>query len=83
MAWQFGWRGVASEPVRDEHIQTYLASNGRDVDHPAGDSLILLYTQAGHQAWRRSEWSKPSRSWISLSSLPGEARIKMEAGGAS
>ena len=28
----------------EEHIQTYLASNGRDVDHPAGDSLILLYT---------------------------------------
>ena len=28
----------------EDHIQTYLASNGRDVDHPAGDSLILLYT---------------------------------------
>ena len=25
-------------------IQTYLASDGKDVDHPAGDSLILLYT---------------------------------------
>ena len=35
----------------EEHIQTYLASNGRDVDHPAGDSLILLYTtgrKSGH-----------------------------------
>ncbi len=28
----------------EEHIQTYLASNGQDVDHPAGDRLILLYT---------------------------------------
>ena len=28
----------------EEHIRTYLASNGRDVDHPAGDRLILLYT---------------------------------------
>ena len=28
----------------EEHIQAYLASNGRDVDHPAGDRLILLYT---------------------------------------
>ncbi len=28
----------------EDHIQTYLASNGRDVDHPAGDRLILLYT---------------------------------------
>lgn len=28
----------------EEHIQTYLASNGKDVDHPAGDRLILLYT---------------------------------------
>ncbi len=27
------------------HIQAYLASNGQDVDHPAGDSLILLYTK--------------------------------------
>lgn len=26
------------------HIQQYLASDGADVDHPAGDSLILLYT---------------------------------------
>jgi deazaflavin-dependent oxidoreductase (nitroreductase family) len=28
----------------EDHIQAYLASNGQDVDHPAGDSLILLYT---------------------------------------
>ena len=28
----------------EEHIQAYLASNGKDVDHPAGDRLILLYT---------------------------------------
>jgi deazaflavin-dependent oxidoreductase (nitroreductase family) len=28
----------------EDHIQTYLASNGQDVDHPAGDRLILLYT---------------------------------------
>ena len=28
----------------ETHIQQYLASDGRDVDHPAGDRLILLYT---------------------------------------
>ena len=28
----------------ETHIQQYLASDGADVDHPAGDSLILLYT---------------------------------------
>ena len=27
----------------ETHIQQYLASDGADVDHPAGDSLILLY----------------------------------------
>lgn len=28
----------------ETHIQQYLASDGREVDHPAGDRLILLYT---------------------------------------
>ncbi len=28
----------------EAHIQQYLASDGHEVDHPAGDSLILLYT---------------------------------------
>ena len=28
----------------ETHIQQYLGSDGADVDHPAGDSLILLYT---------------------------------------
>ena len=28
----------------ETHIRQYLASDGADVDHPAGDSLILLYT---------------------------------------
>lgn len=35
---------VNPSPSAEQHIQTYLASDGRDVDHPAGDSLILLYT---------------------------------------
>ena len=35
---------VNPNPYSEEHIQKYLVSNGKDVDHPAGDSLILLYT---------------------------------------
>ncbi len=35
---------VNPSPYAEGHIQAYLASDGRDVDHPAGDRLILLYT---------------------------------------
>ncbi len=36
--------GVNPSVDAEMHIQQYLASDGSDVDHPAGDSLILLYT---------------------------------------
>ena len=36
--------GVNPSVDAEMHIQQYLASDGADVDHPAGDSLILLYT---------------------------------------
>ena len=35
---------VNPNPYSEGHIQQYLGSDGEDVDHPAGDSLILLYT---------------------------------------
>lgn len=35
---------VNPSPHAEQHIQDYLASDGRDVDHPAGERLILLYT---------------------------------------
>ena len=55
MSWLLAYekeRGVSVEeratvnpsPRAEEHIQKYLVSDGRDVDHPAGDRLILLYT---------------------------------------
>ena len=35
---------VNPNPYSEGHIQQYLESDGEGVDHPAGDSLILLYT---------------------------------------
>ena len=35
---------VNPAPTAERHIQQYLSSDGQDVDHPAADSLILLYT---------------------------------------
>ena len=35
---------VNPSPTAERHIQQYLSSDGQDVDHPAADSLILLYT---------------------------------------
>ncbi len=35
---------VNPRPHAETHIQQYLASDGAEVDHPAGDNLILLYT---------------------------------------
>lgn len=35
---------VNPSPRAEGHIRAYLASDGRDVNHPAGDGLILLYT---------------------------------------
>lgn len=35
---------VNPSPSAERHIQQYLSSDGRDVDHRMADSLILLYT---------------------------------------
>ena len=37
---------AGTNPARgsERHIQQYLSSDGRDIDHPAADTLILLYT---------------------------------------
>jgi deazaflavin-dependent oxidoreductase (nitroreductase family) len=33
------------QPLARQHIDQYLASEGREVDHPLADRLILLYTK--------------------------------------
>jgi hypothetical protein len=40
------------QPWARQHIDQYLATEGREVDHPLADRLILLYTRA----------SRPDRS---------------------